>query len=84
MFDVLITRREAARVIGGAAAAALCSIPLRAAEEITMLSRAIPSTGEKIPVVGLGTWQVFDVSESPNERDRSRMSSAVLFSSAGK
>ncbi len=33
-----------------------------------MLPRAIPSTGEKIPVVGLGTWQVFDVGDSPNER----------------
>ncbi len=26
-----------------------------------MLSRAIPSTNEKLPVVGLGTWQQFDV-----------------------
>jgi diketogulonate reductase-like aldo/keto reductase len=68
MFDVSITRREAARVIGGAAAAALCSIPLCAAEKTAMLSRAIPVTGEKIPAVGLGTWQVFDVGASPNER----------------
>ena len=26
-----------------------------------MLSRAIPSSGEKLPVIGLGTWQTFDV-----------------------
>jgi diketogulonate reductase-like aldo/keto reductase len=26
-----------------------------------MITRPIPSTGEKIPVVGLGTWPVFDV-----------------------
>src|SRR5215213_6474462 len=26
-----------------------------------MLQRAIPSTGEQLPVIGLGTWQVFDV-----------------------
>ncbi len=26
-----------------------------------MLSRVIPSSGEKLPVIGLGTWQVFDV-----------------------
>jgi diketogulonate reductase-like aldo/keto reductase len=68
MFDVSITRREAACMIGGAAAAALCSIPLSAAEKTTILFRAIPATGEKIPVVGLGTWQVFDVGASPNER----------------
>lgn len=34
----------------------------------SILVRAIPSTAEKIPVVGLGTWQVFDVGDSPNER----------------
>src|SRR5437763_12875875 len=26
-----------------------------------MLERAIPSTGENLPVIGLGTWQQFDV-----------------------
>jgi diketogulonate reductase-like aldo/keto reductase len=26
-----------------------------------MLTRTIPSTGEAMPVIGLGTWQVFDV-----------------------
>ena len=26
-----------------------------------MLSRPIPSTGEAMPVIGLGTWPVFDV-----------------------
>ncbi len=33
-----------------------------------ILKRAIPSSNEKIPVVGLGTWQTFDVGE--NESDR--------------
>lgn len=33
------------------------------------LLRAIPSTGEKIPAIGLGTSQTFDVGDSPNERD---------------
>ena len=26
-----------------------------------MLTRQIPSTGEAIPVIGLGTWRAFDV-----------------------
>lgn len=26
-----------------------------------LLERAIPSSGETLPAVGLGTWQVFDV-----------------------
>jgi diketogulonate reductase-like aldo/keto reductase len=33
-----------------------------------MLTRAIPASGEKIPVIGLGTWQVFDVGPEPGER----------------
>jgi hypothetical protein len=33
-----------------------------------MLSRPIPASGEPIPVVGLGTWRVFDVGTSPAER----------------
>lgn len=37
-------------------------------DSATILRRAIPSTGEKIPAIGLGTWQVFDVGDSPNER----------------
>src|SRR5690606_20196361 len=30
--------------------------------------RKIPSTGELLPVVGLGTWQTFDVGSNDNER----------------
>jgi diketogulonate reductase-like aldo/keto reductase len=33
-----------------------------------MLSRAIPSSGEAIPVIGLGTWQTFDVGDDPARR----------------
>lgn len=29
--------------------------------ETSMLARPIPSTGEAVPVIGLGTWPVFDV-----------------------
>jgi diketogulonate reductase-like aldo/keto reductase len=34
-----------------------------------MLARPVPSTGETIPVVGLGTWRTFDVGISPAERE---------------
>ena len=30
-------------------------------EKSTMLTRPIPSSREAIPVIGLGTWQTFDV-----------------------
>src|SRR5206468_6270639 len=56
------------RLIGGTVAAA--SLPIGAAtaqsgrESSAMLTRAIPSSGEELPVIGLGTWQVFDVGAS--------------------
>lgn len=37
-----------------------------------MITRPIPSSGEAMPVVGLGTWQVFDVGAEDPARDRLR------------
>ena len=62
-----ITRRTATRLIGGATAAAFLPSWRSRKRNGTMLTRPIPSTGEKMPVIGLGTWQVFDVSGSANE-----------------
>ena len=60
-----ITRREAARLIAAGAAGLLWPIGAvrgkTTNESSTMLMRAIPSSGEKLPVIGLGTWQTFDV-----------------------
>ena len=67
-----ITRRSAMRLIGATTAGLL--LPLNAShsraasESSTMLSRAIPVSGEKLPVIGLGTWRTFDVEPSENER----------------
>ncbi len=33
-----------------------------------MLTRNVPSTGEAIPVIGMGTWQTFHVGRSESER----------------
>lgn len=58
----IMTRRDATKLIGTTAAGLLLPISARAANESsTMLTRAIPSTGEKLPVIGLGTYNVFDV-----------------------
>ena len=60
-----MTRRQATCLIG-ASAAGLC-LPVSASrghvkgELLRMLTRTIPSSGEKLPVVGLGTWKAFDV-----------------------
>ncbi len=47
------------------AAAALVTKKVRAQ---TPSTRAIPSTGEKLPLIGVGTWQTFDVGAEPAAR----------------
>jgi aryl-alcohol dehydrogenase-like predicted oxidoreductase len=37
-------------------------------EKRSMITRPIPRTGEQLPVIGLGTWQTFNVSSDPKER----------------
>ncbi len=54
------TRRSALQL--GAALAVLPSTSF--AGEKTMLTRRIPASGEALPVIGLGTYQVFDVASS--------------------
>jgi diketogulonate reductase-like aldo/keto reductase len=65
-----LTRREAARLIGVSAAGLVfgTSRAQAAAQSSNMLTRAIPSSGEKLPVIGLGTWSVFDVNLTPENR----------------
>jgi aryl-alcohol dehydrogenase-like predicted oxidoreductase len=42
--------------------------PPEAKPAMTMLTRPIPKTGEALPVLGLGTWQTFDVGDDPDDR----------------
>ena len=58
-----LTRRAWLRLMAAAAAR-----PARASGAEAPLERPIPSSGEKIPVVGLGTWRTFDVGASAAER----------------
>jgi len=38
-------------------------------QEGSALKRTVPSTGEKLTAVGVGTWQTFDVGESNSDRE---------------
>jgi diketogulonate reductase-like aldo/keto reductase len=69
-----ITRREATKLIGATTAGLLLPIQSPRAESQSksseILMRAIPASGEKLPVIGLGTWKVFDVDLTPeNEKE---------------
>jgi diketogulonate reductase-like aldo/keto reductase len=69
-----ISRRQATRVIVQSAAGLLLARVASGAEttekktKLTLLQRSIPSSGESLPVIGLGTWQAFDVGSTPAER----------------
>jgi diketogulonate reductase-like aldo/keto reductase len=58
-----LTRRAVLRLMVAAAAR-----PGRAGAAPSILERPIPSTGERIPAVGLGTWRTFDVGASAADR----------------
>jgi diketogulonate reductase-like aldo/keto reductase len=61
--DDVLTRRAVLRLMAAAAAA-----PASAGAASPMLQRPIPSSGETIPAVGLGTWRTFDVGTAPADR----------------
>lgn len=65
-----ISRRDALLLIGALAAGP--SVAFAAADPML---RAIPRTGEKLPALGLGTWQVLDV--PPSGRDYEAATAAV-------
>lgn len=64
-----MTRRSVLKLAGYAGLGA-ATFPLSALLNMdkTMLTRPIPSSGEALPVVGLGTWIQFDVGAAESER----------------
>ena len=62
-----LRRRELLRALAGAAALPAWGAGSAMAEP-AMITRPIPSSGEAMPVIGLGTWPVFDVGASEEAR----------------
>jgi diketogulonate reductase-like aldo/keto reductase len=63
------TRRRALRALGAAGAYPLLRAADVHAQPRAILTRPIPSTGERLPVVGLGSWITFNVGDDPVARD---------------
>src|SRR3954468_3646533 len=69
----------------GAVVAPLPSVPsAMTAGAPTMITRPIPRSGEALPVVGLGTWQAFDVGPRAAEREELKEVLRLLVDSGGK
>ncbi len=83
-----LSRAEFLKLIGAAgvmlAAGAADGGPAAAASAGPLIARAIPKTGEALPVVGLGTWQTFDVGGDKDALKQRREVLATLFDGGGK
>lgn len=87
-----MTRRQlldllARGAVGATAAHYLAMrLPLEAAGDTTpeIQTKPIPSTGEKLPVIGLGTYQSFDVGADASERARLEQVLSAFTAAGGK
>lgn len=67
-FDFFKSRRQCLRT-AAVSLAALAMKPASAANMREPIFRAIPKSGEKLPVIGLGTYDAFDIGNDPSDRD---------------
>jgi aryl-alcohol dehydrogenase-like predicted oxidoreductase len=77
-----LSRRSWLKTAAGCAALALMSSRL-SAQAPAMLKRPIPSSREPLPVVGVGTWQTFDVAADAPEREELREVLKLLVDAGG-
>jgi diketogulonate reductase-like aldo/keto reductase len=73
------SRRRVLRWLAATAALAAMNPPATARN--VLATRAIPKSGEALPVIGLGTWQVFDV--GADRAARARLSEVLAQFAAG-
>lgn len=79
---MVYSRRAVLKLLGGAVTLAAPSFA-QSAQSFTMSTRPIPRTGEALPVVGVGTWQTFDVAPSAPERTELKAVLRLLASHGG-
>jgi len=72
------TRRETLALIAASLAAP------RLAQAADPMLRSIPSSGEKLPALGLGTWQVLDVGPTGRDYDAALAATRSFLDSGGR
>jgi diketogulonate reductase-like aldo/keto reductase len=78
-----VNRREVLSALAGAAVLPQLGSRIAMAEP-AMITRPIPSSGEAMPVIGLGTWPVFDVGADDAARQPLREVVKRLVAGGGK
>ena len=79
-----LTRAAFLRLLAGAGAVLACPAAASGATLAAMTTRPIPKSGEALPVVGLGTWQTFDIGAGEEARAQRREVLGLLFEAGGK
>ncbi len=75
-------RREALRLL--AACAGFLAMNRAMSQPSPLITRPVPATGEPLPVIGLGTWQVFDAGSDSAARAPLREVLAAFAKSGGR
>lgn len=77
-----LTRRELVRSIAFTGIGAL--VPALGVTRTKPLTKPIPSSGEALPMVGLGSWITFNVGNDPEARDSSAQVMRAFFDAGGQ
>lgn len=67
-----------------AATVAAAALPTPSTAQQTILTRAIPKSGEALPLVGLGSWITFNVGDDPAGRSASTAVMRAFFAAGGR
>jgi len=76
-------RRDFLRLMAAAGAAALLRPLTGAAQPHDVMTRPIPSSGEALPVIGLGSWITFNVGDDPAARQNCAAVMEAFFAAGG-
>jgi diketogulonate reductase-like aldo/keto reductase len=81
--ETTFSRRTLLGALAASAAAAVLR-PLSALAQTSPMTKPIASTGERIPVVGLGSWITFNVGDDVELRDECTAVMGAFFAAGGR
>jgi diketogulonate reductase-like aldo/keto reductase len=81
--ETAVSRRTVLGALAASAGAAILR-PFVALAQTGAITRPIPSTGERLSVVGLGSWITFNVGDDPELRDECAAVMRAYFAAGGR
>lgn len=81
--ETTLSRRTVLGALAASAAAAVLR-PLSVLAQASPITKPIPSTGERLPVIGLGSWITFNVGDDGELRDECAAVMRAFFAAGGR